>query len=307
MSQSEKKIEQKQVPVLVSSLGGGLGAMVGAMITSPLEVVKTRLQAQNNKRNLETNSRFGFGTINALRNLVQQEGFLGLYRGLFAHCLGVIPARTIHFFVYSGTKGFLAKRWNDHPYYVPMFSSAFAAATVVTITSPIWLVKTRLQLQAAAASETLYNGLIDCAIKTYKSEGLRGFYKGLGASYLGVFETMIQFTLYENLKRTLKVSMDRDLHSSEFLLISSFSKLVASALTYPHEVIRTRLREQKNVRPLKYPGPISGMLVLARQEGIKGLYGGMGAHLLRVVPNAAILFYVYEMTERNYLRYNNPK
>lgn len=45
--------------------------MVGAFITSPLEVVKTRLQAQNNKASLETNSRFGLGTFNALRfNLV---------------------------------------------------------------------------------------------------------------------------------------------------------------------------------------------------------------------------------------------
>lgn len=306
MSKStENKIEKKQVPVLVSSLGGGLGAMVGAIITSPLEVVKTRLQAQNNKSSLiESNSRFGFNTFNALRNMVQTEGFLGLYRGLFAHCLGVIPARTVHFLVYSTCKGYLTKRWDDHPYYVPMFSSSFAAASVVTITSPIWLVKTRLQLQANQASETLYNGMWDCAKKTFHREGVKGFYKGLGASYLGVFETMIQFTLYENLKRLIKKKMNRDLNSSEFLIISSFSKLIASALTYPHEVIRTRLREQKNTRPLKYPGPIAGMLVLAREEGRKGLYGGMGAHLLRVVPNAAILFYVYEMTERAYLKYD---
>lgn len=114
-----------------------------------------------------------------IRNLVQTEGFLGLYRGLFAHCLGVIPARynnnnniillfflfllffslirTIHFLVYSSCKGFLSQRWNDHPYFVPMFSSSFAAASVVTITSPIWLVKTRLQLQANQATETVLN------------------------------------------------------------------------------------------------------------------------------------------------------
>jgi hypothetical protein len=39
----------------------------------------------------------------------------------------------------------------------------------------------------------------------------------------------------------------------------------------------------------------------AREEGRKGLYGGMGAHLMKVVPNAAILFYVYELTENFYL------
>jgi solute carrier family 25 protein 33/36 len=63
-------------------------------------------------------------------------------------------------------------------------------------------------------------------------------------------------------------------------------------------VVRTRLREQKN--QTKYKGPIHGMIVIGREEGRKGLYGGMGAHLIKVVPNAAILFYVVELTEKYY-------
>jgi len=77
--------------------------------------------------------------------------------------------------------------------------------------------------------------------------------------------------------------------------VSSFAKLLASLATYPHEVIRTRLREQKSGVP-KYKGPIHGMAVLYREEGVRGLYGGLSAHLIRVVPNAAILFLTYELT-----------
>lgn len=77
----------------------------------------------------------------------------------------------------------------------------------------------------------------------------------------------------------------------QYLAVASFAKLIAAVATYPHEVIRTRLREAGSVI---YKGVFSGLALIYRQEGIRGLYGGMAAHLLRVVPNAAIMFLAYE-------------
>jgi len=39
---------------------------------------------------------------------------------------------------------------------------------------------------------------------------------------------------------------------------------------------------------------MQALKLIAAEEGTKGLYGGMGAHLIRVVPNAAIMFFAYE-------------
>jgi len=84
------------------------------------------------------------------------------------------------------------------------------------------------------------------------------FYRGLSASYLGVGETAIQFMLYGYLKdeivayeqRSLTLrnaTSDQEAVSAAFsgrhaLLAGALSKLIASAATYPHEAIRTRMR-----------------------------------------------------------------
>lgn len=84
----------------------------------------------------------------------------------------------------------------------------------------------------------------------------------------------------------------------EYLVTASIAKLIASGMTYPHEVVRTRVREQRGTTNLKYTGFVQTLKLIAKEEGIRGLYGGMAAHLLRVVPNAAIMFFTYETVVR---------
>ena len=61
------------------------------------------------------------------------------------------------------------------------------------------------------------------------------------------------------------------------------------------QVIRTRLRQPPEPDgKLKYTGIIQCVRTVAREEGLVALYGGLSAHLMRVVPNAAIMFFCYE-------------
>eukprot|EP01120_Amphizonella_sp_Union-15-10_P011879 TRINITY_DN5167_c0_g1_i2.p1 TRINITY_DN5167_c0_g1~~TRINITY_DN5167_c0_g1_i2.p1 ORF type:complete len:273 (-),score=30.87 TRINITY_DN5167_c0_g1_i2:22-840(-) len=266
---------------------------MGAIATCPLEVVKTRLQASQHKDSLQTKFRFGLGTANALHVLMKEEGFPGLWRGLGPHLAGVVPARAIHFFVYGNLKNFFKQNGYGESAWVHFVSALAAGGTVVTLTSPMWVIKTRVQLQNIRQSQGKYTNAFDATHQIYHKEGILAFWKGLSASYLGLSETVLQFVIYEKLKSSIVKKEEKKLTVTEFLTTASIAKLIASAATYPHEVIRTRLREQRNERV--YTGVFSGLAKIYKEEGVRGLYGGMGAHLIRVVPNAAIMFLTYEL------------
>jgi len=120
-----------------------------------------------------------------------------------------------------------------------------------------------------------------------------------------VGESAIQFALYEAFReRYLREYHSRpgqDVRTS-LPLGASFglgaaAKLIASSITYPHEVVRTRMRELPpdgaGGKPV-YNSIVGTVRTVLRQEGVRGLYGGMFPHLVRTVPNAAILLLVVE-------------
>ncbi|KAM3172152.1 hypothetical protein ACTXT7_015137, partial [Hymenolepis weldensis] len=70
-----------------------------------------------------------------------------------------------------------------------------------TVTNPIWYVKTRLQLDSRPQASPVTAW--DIIKSTYREYGLRGFYRGISASYIGSLETALNFVVYEHVKGTL--------------------------------------------------------------------------------------------------------
>ena len=89
--------------------------------------------------------------------------------------------------------------------------------------------------------------------------------------------------------------VEKKLSAWEYSVAASTAKMIAIVATYPHEVVRTRLREQAINGAFKYTGFLNTLNIIAKEEGVRGLYGGMGLHLLRSVPNAAVMFVTFEL------------
>ncbi|CAN0536838.1 unnamed protein product, partial [Ectocarpus sp. 8 AP-2014] len=123
----------------------------------------------------------------------------------------------------------------------------------------VWTLLTRLargQLLAdTATGQVAYGGYKEAIGAIYRDEGARGFYKGMSASYWGCSEGCLYFVLYERIKRRLRRHQNEgraekglpptdSLPPAYLFASSAFSKMCATIATYPHEVMRTRLREQ---------------------------------------------------------------
>jgi solute carrier family 25 protein 33/36 len=152
---------------------------------------------------------YRFSTPQIIKHIAQTEGLPGLFKGLTANVVGVAPSRAIYFSCFSYTKSLFG---DDSPK-IHFISAAFAGIVTSTLTQPIWLLKTRIQLQSNTNPiESTYNpvmknyrGYKDAYARILREEGVVGFYKGLTASYWNVLEGAIQFSLYSNFKKNALV------------------------------------------------------------------------------------------------------
>ncbi|KAM7013544.1 solute carrier family 25 member 36 [Passerculus sandwichensis] len=314
MAEFETLIHAGAVPV-GTCRADRCGGTVGAILTCPLEVVKTRLQSSSvtlyisevhlntlNGATVNRVARVSPGPLHCLKMILQNEGPRSLFRGLGPNLVGVAPSRAIYFAAYSNCKEKLNNIFNPDSTQVHMMSAGVAGFTAITTTNPIWLVKTRLQLDARNRGEKRMSAF-ECARKVYRLDGFRGFYRGMSASYAGISETVIHFVIYESIKKRLLEyktagAMDNEEDSvkeaSDFvrmMMAAATSKTCATSIAYPHEVVRTRLREEGT----KYRSFFQTLSLLVREEGYGALYRGLTTHLIRQIPNTAIMMSTYEV------------
>ncbi|KAK9804591.1 hypothetical protein WJX73_004462 [Symbiochloris irregularis] len=295
-------------PAVVSLLAGGLAGALTATFVCPLDVLKTRLQVQRRA----TAPKY-YGIPGSLRTIFNTEGLPGLYRGLTPTLFALLPNWAVYFTVYERLKISLGKRTRGensthhwHPSAVHMMAAAGAGVATMTITNPLWVVKTRLQTQhmgvrmgrATGGKAPLYKGTFDCLRRIRREEGLAGLYSGLLPSLIGVAHVAIQFPLYEAIKARLALQHDKDpsnLRATDLMIASATSKMIASTATYPHEVVRAHMHVAGS-------GPFQGFVRTCQQifsdEGVKGFYRGCTTNLLRTTPAAALTFTSFELLAR---------
>ena len=241
------------------------------------------------------------------KTIMNQDGVSGFFRGLPPTLVGIIPSRSAYFYAYQRIKTFLDPTLPEGSPPNALIAGFFAGIVGNTLTNPIWMVRTRMQLLIDhTAGQRQYTGYVDAITTIFKEEGLGGFYKGITASYWGCAEGAMQFLIYEQLKTRLIARQNEkralqglrptdELPKATYFWAAAASKAIAAVATYPHEVARTRMREQARAGVFKYNGMWQTLSVMAKEEGVKSLYSGMGVHLMKVVPNSALMFLTYEV------------
>lgn len=170
----------------------------------------------------------------------------------------------------------------------------FSGALTAICTNPIWVIKTRM-LSTSSSHPGAYTSMLDGTRQIFRSEGLVGFYRGLVPSLFGISHGALQFMAYEQLKiyRIKGIPEgQKDLKAIDFLVLSGVAKVFAGSITYPYQVIRTRL--QMYDADSAYRGASDVIRKVWRREGLTGFYKGLGLNMVRVLPSTWVTFLVYE-------------
>ncbi|KAF8511165.1 mitochondrial FAD carrier protein [Gautieria morchelliformis] len=282
----------------------GIGAgTVAVLCMHPLDLLKVKLQVATTK----PQGGVGKQIYTSLRDIYRSRGVQGLYRGVGPNIAGNASSWGLYFLLYTMLKR--RASGGDPNYHMSagtfLLCSAEASAVTALLTNPIWVVKVRM-FTTTRETPNAYRGLWHGLREISRTEGLHGLYRGTWLALFGVSNGAIQFMAYEEMKRWafrrkkrqyVKAGMewtseaDR-LSNTAYTIMSGISKLGALAVTYPYQVVRSRL--QNNATAHLYPNIRTCIRRMWATEGAAGFYRGLGTNLVRVLPGTCVTFVVYE-------------
>lgn len=99
-----------------NAISGAVGGFTSGIVTCPLDVIKTKLQAQGGYAALNRGRHVGHpklynGLIGSAKVIWREEGIRGLYRGLGPIVMGYLPTWAVYFTVYNKSKGWLSQHY----------------------------------------------------------------------------------------------------------------------------------------------------------------------------------------------------
>jgi solute carrier family 25 (mitochondrial citrate transporter), member 1 len=250
------------------------------------------------------------GPIGTAQRIIQREGFFALYKGLTAVYAGIIPKMAIRFVSFEQYRewglAWVSRSSMDISPTTVTFTAGLASGLTeaILVVTPAEVCKIRMQSQYHSLMDPTqmqhrkYTNVLQTAVVIVREEGLGALYKGVVPTMLRQgCNQAVNFTAYNVMKTKL---MDwqgtTELAAWQSLALGGFSGGMGPLVNNPLDVIKTRLQKQVVVpgRPPKYTGLLSGMAVVAREEGVLALWKGITPRLLRIVPGQAITFMTYE-------------
>ena len=159
-----------------SLAAAGFAGALAALVSNPFFLLKNRFQ----------DTQYQYASLrDGIREIYRSEGWIGYYKGLSAFVPRVIVASAVQLSTYDVIKHSLVKYIHCEP---TRMSTHFAASlitglAVVGCMQPFDFAATRAMSQPQGPG-ALYTGPVDVIVKTLRTEGIRGIYKGALASYL---------------------------------------------------------------------------------------------------------------------------
>lgn len=184
--------------VAAGLVAGGIGAAVG----NPADVALVRMQADGRlPLHLRRNYR---GVRDALSQMIRHEGVFSLWRGSSLTVQRAMVVTASQLATYDQVKeGLIHQQRMRNGVVVHVMASCIAGLVASVASNPLDVVKTRIMnMRADQGRLPIYQGALDCSIKTVKAEGVMALYKGFVPTVMrqGPY-TVVLFVTLEQIKR----------------------------------------------------------------------------------------------------------
>lgn len=186
-----------------------------------------------------------------------------------------------------------------------ILAGGIAGGLEICCTFPTEYVKTQVQLDERAA-KPMYKGPVDCAVKTVKSHGFFGLYRGLSSLLYGsIPKASVRFATFEYLKNHLADDQGKLSHVQTLLCGLGAGVAEAVVIVCPMETVKVKfIHDQTQPNP-RFKGFFSGVATIVKSEGLGGVYKGLSATVVKQGTNQMIRFFVYNNL-KSYLQGGDP-
>ncbi|KAF2803352.1 mitochondrial carrier [Mytilinidion resinicola] len=310
------------LPALGHALSGAAGTAISKLLIYPLDLVITRLQVQAQFQDPSTptpTSADYTSLLDAATKIYNNEGGIAaFYSGVVPDTAKSVADSFLFFLAYNYLRSRrLTSRGSARtlPALDEIAVGMLAGAFSKLWTTPVQNIVTRKQTAAMVASQDPMAtaspdlSLRDIALQIRHEKGLQGFWSGYSASLVLTLNPAVTFLLHKILLRALVPRARReDPGARVTFLVAALSKSVASAVTYPFSLAKTRAQvsrqapseavgqtsesEKKVVKEgealiaakakrARQRTVFSTILRVAKTEGVAALYHGLGAEMLK--------------------------
>ena len=290
---------------------GGLAGIVGRTAVAPLDRARTIIQDMGLVRGPASSVLDKSGIVHTTkppnaaqvcRDVLRNEGPAGLFRGNMVSALKVVPANALQFAIFHKMKDDFLRARSDKDgapaeqllLEERLASGAVAGALSTAACYPLDTLKSQM-----AVAGGLRGSVVTAATQLFREQGgLKAFYKGIGPTLLcDVIGSALGFTLYETFQTMYReASGGRRPNPLEKGALGGLGACVSLTLTMPLEVVMTRMRVQGlGHRPVLYKNALDCLRLSVQREGLKSLWLGTGAAYVKIFPQLAITYFVFEL------------
>lgn len=261
----------------------------------PFDTVKVMLQSDSRRQYK--------GPVDVFVQVSKTRGVMALYRGLTSPLLGAMAENSVLFVTYGIIKKQLnvvedPTLTNRNPlwkYFLSGGASGVAAAFVLT---PVELIKCRIQVQQITEGAPRFKGPIDCVLQTVRSDGFTGLWKGnVSCLMREIPGNMAWFGTYEIIRGQIQMHCQYEKLSDMPLYWTALAGASAGvaywAVPFPADTVKSRIQTNPRFASMSFAQAFRTVL---KEEGVRGLYQGLGITCLRAAPSHALIFYFYELS-----------